>query len=94
VVQEAHAPVFKLRRATDRYMAVGFVAIAVFMWILEVRLAVRDEWLSALTYLVPLRRIRPSRPAATAERCARRTPWVAGVTSGGRSDSRNDDHLG
>ncbi len=45
--------VFKLRRATDRYMAVGFVAVALFMWVLVLRVAWRADWSTVAFYAAP-----------------------------------------
>jgi hypothetical protein len=53
VNQPVPPAVFKLRRATDRYMAVGFVAAALFMSVLVVRLALRADWLSVAVYIAP-----------------------------------------
>jgi uncharacterized protein (DUF983 family) len=43
----------RLRRAGDRYVSVGCVAIAWFMWITEVRLAQQSDWLAVVLYLLP-----------------------------------------
>jgi hypothetical protein len=53
VNQPVPPAVFRLRRATDRYMAVGFVAAALFMSVLVVRLAMRADWASVVVYVVP-----------------------------------------
>lgn len=43
----------RFRRATDRHITVGYVAVAVFMWIAVVRRTLEGDGAGAIIYAVP-----------------------------------------
>lgn len=43
----------RFRRATDRYIARGYVAVSLFMWIAVVRLTIAGDAVGAIIYAVP-----------------------------------------
>jgi len=48
-----HEPAIRFRRATDRYITGGYVAMAIFMWVVVVRVSISGDAVGGLIYAVP-----------------------------------------